>query len=125
MSWRDYNNVIAEARDVFGLDLAEAREWYREMRDELEHPVTLDDVYSHPDLALWAAEEYFPTYPTAPDWAIDAGVADEYEEYVEGYGDEPPPEYFDYELDDSFEGDDWVDPDEEIEITMELKYQEG
>lgn len=127
MSWRDYNEVIAEAREVFGLDLSEAREWYRDMRDDFERPINIDDVYDYPETALSFAEEYFPELPEVevPDWVEDEGLTDDYLDYVDRYDAEPPYEYFDYELDDYFEGDEWLDPYEEIEVTEELVYEEG
>lgn len=125
MSWSTYNEVIAEAREVFGLDLDEARDWYRGMREDFERPVTVEDIEAYPETALGFAEEYFPELAEAPQWAWDEGVADEYAEYVEVYGEEPPYEYFDYELDRYFEDDDWLDPGEEIEVTEDLEYEEG
>lgn len=126
MSWRDYNEVIAEAREVFGLDLGEARDWYREMREEFERPVTVTDMYNYPETSLEVAEQYFPE-TLAPDWVIEEGFTDEWEEYVEQYGEEPPPEYFSYDLEEVWEygDDDWIDPEDEVEVTIDLEYEEG
>lgn len=68
MSWKAYNDVIAAIREGEDISLAEARERYEELREELGHAPTLDDV-SIPEI-----------YDDVDDWidAYDAGEFDDY-----------------------------------------------
>lgn len=45
MSWRAYNDWIAEARDLFGLDYDEARNLYSEVREAEGRPLEYEDLY--------------------------------------------------------------------------------
>lgn len=99
-----YWEFIAEARTLYGFDLSEAREFWRDVRDELGHG-GLD----------------------ARDAASDAAL-DVLDRYLEDEGDEDGPDFYPpderYELE-MGEDDVWLDANEELEISVELIYQEG
>ena len=44
--WDDYNDAIAEIREITGADLDEARELYAELRDQLGETPDHDDIVS-------------------------------------------------------------------------------
>lgn len=70
MSWKAYNDVIAALREGNDLSLSEARERYEELREELGHAPTLDDV------------EIPEEYDDLDDW-IDAYEDGEFDDYPE------------------------------------------
>jgi len=112
MARADYWEFIEEAREVFGLSLGEAREFWRDLQDELDERPTVDDLAS--DEALSLVEAYFP----------EEEEPEEEEEYDEepDYDDlYPRDEYFELEYGD----DDIIFEDEEVEVTAELEYEEG
>lgn len=72
MASADYWRFIAEARDVFGLTLGEAREFWRDLRDELDERPTVDDLGSDEALSLF--EDYI--YPRDERYELEYGDDD-------------------------------------------------
>ena len=104
MAWsmHDYWGFVNELRDE-GVDLADAREAYRDVRDELERSLTADDA----------------AHDVVNDVLEDLGY-----EIEEDVGEEPEDDYG-YELDPADPDDEWLDYGEEVEVTGELAYEEG
>jgi len=46
MSWQAYNDFIALARDVYDLDLQDARHMYSYMRDDLDRVPEVEDLFT-------------------------------------------------------------------------------
>lgn len=96
MAWDigDYSEFIGRAGDVFGLNREEAGEVYADMRDALGFSLTADDLYEYADMASDLAAEYI----------------------------EPDEEL---EYDSEYDWDDeWLDAGEELEISVDLSYEE-
>lgn len=126
MSWQAYNDFIGVARELYDLDLDNAREFYREFRADFEVVPDVDDLLSYPETAAALVEDMdLEPLVEIPVW-VDESMEEEYFDYVDTYGEEPPEEYFDYELDDAAYGwdDEWLDPGDEIEISEDLAYKE-
>jgi hypothetical protein len=102
MSWDTYNETIGAIREEYDMDLDDAREFYREIRDELDDTPTAYDVY-----AISEGEDYEPE--DLEDWE------------AEGYESEGDYWYDQYDWDDRYFDDDWVDYGEEIEFTVEYE----
>lgn len=101
MSWEAYNETIAAIREEWAMDLPEAREYYREMREEIGDTPTAYDVYA-------ISEE--PEEPLE-DWE------------AEGYDSADDYWYDQYEWDNRWFEDGWVGEGEELEFT--ITYEEG
>ena len=70
MSWKAYNDVIAAIREGHKMSLADAREYYDELKEELGHPPSVDDIEIPED------------YEDLDDWeeAYEDGEFDDYPE---------------------------------------------
>lgn len=117
MAWSiaGYNEFLADAREVFGLDYDEARYLYREMRDALESGLDADDLRDYADLAadiiepfLEEAEEEYPE-------GLEEEDREAYDAWVEDVDDRTFEEWYD---------DEWVDEGDEMELTGDLSYKE-
>jgi hypothetical protein len=117
MTRADYWEFVAEARDVFGLTLGEAREFWRDLRDELDERPTVNDLAS--DEAFSLVEGYF--YPFDPDLYVPKEEEPEDEEESDYDDLYPRDERFELEYGD----DDIIFNGEEVEVTAELEYEEG
>ncbi len=106
MSWRDYNEFIGAARESYGLDLAGARELYREMKEVLGYSPEVEDVFEFADIAeaLVEPEGLSEPEPLAEDEA-------EWDGFVWDVGEAD--ERFEHEFGD----DEIVYPGEEVEIS--------
>ena len=125
MSWQDYNDFIGAARELYELDIDDARELYREFRDDIGVTPDVGDLLAYPETAAGIVEDFLQELVEIPVW-VDESMEEEYLDYVDAYGEEPPEEYFDYELDDSYGWDDeWLEPGDEIEVSEDLAYQES
>ncbi|MCP4899832.1 MAG: hypothetical protein GY906_22930 [bacterium] len=102
----DYWGFVNELRED-GIELADAREAYRDVRDELERSLTVDDAEGR----------------VVDDVLSDLGYEIEYEEEAEV--EEPFDVDMGYDLDPGDPDDEWLDYGEEIEVTGELAYEEG
>lgn len=112
MARADYWDFIDEARDVFGLTLGEAREFWRDLQDELDERPTVADLDSDEALALF--DQYIEE--EEPEEGSEEGD-DGYDDYDDLY---PRDERYELEYGDDdiiFEGD-------EVEVTAELEYEE-
>lgn len=81
-----------DARDLFGLSWDEGRDMLDALREEGFDP-RHDSLYDG-------------------DWAVEA--VDHLGDVIEGFT-----EWFEYELDPGFDGDDWIEPYEEYEFTVQ------
>lgn len=112
MAWSiaDYNEFLADAREVFGLDYDEARYLYSEMRDALDHAVDADDLRDYADLAADIIEPFIEEaeYPEGVD-------EDAYDYWVKEGDDRTFEEWYD---------DEWIDEGDEMELTGDLSYKE-
>lgn len=94
MSWRDYNEFIGAVREAYGLDLAEARGLYREMRDVLDYAPSVEDIFEFPEIveaivepetgAYEAMEDVGPDEAEWDGWIWEVGEADERFEHEHG-----------------------------------------
>lgn len=104
MAWSmyDYWGFVNELRDE-GVELADAREAYRDVRDELGRSLTARDAGQDmvdgvlEDLGYEISREVFE-----PDVDVDYG----------------------YGLDDRYLDDEWLDAGWEMEVTVDLVYEE-
>lgn len=110
-----YNDFLHGAQEAFGLTWGEARELYRDMQDALG--------FNPSELGRDALSEFYDVADTLVERFYERP---EFEEEV------PPEEVSEavreveeelYELDPFFPDDDWLDADEEWELTAE--YEEG
>lgn len=106
MSWTEYNEAIAEIKDVFEADHATAQEIYRDLREDYDRPIYADDIREEIE---------------------DVELAEEREEldWEEGQLEDGSTDWdywheTDY-LDDMYFDDDWIDAGEEIEFTIEYE----
>lgn len=114
MASRDYWDFIHETQDVFGFDLAQARDYYAEFKAVFTdgHPATVDDLREWGDVALDLAEDYLLADTEEEDYGRT------YDRVArERYDDE---QFYD---DDAVDDDPWIDEGDELEVTVELTYQ--
>lgn len=105
-----YWDFIHAARDLYGFETAEAREFYRAVREELGVAPTVEDVAG---VGFDVFEEGWED--------IERGYREE-EEQAEEYELGPPDADFELEWD---VDDDILWPDDEVEITVEHSYYRG
>ena len=109
MSWTGYNEAIAEIRESFEADYFTAQEIYRDLREDFGRPVTADDITEEIEEAEAAEDIDFERI-------VEEGLTDDGEtdwEYWEG----------EYDTDDRYFEDGWMDYGEELEIT--IQYEEA
>ncbi len=107
MAARDYYEFLDAARDTFGLDYGDARQFWRDFGDALGFRPDVDALVEYGDLA---ADILFPG--EEPD-------RDAYDQWEREARDGEPRDFW------QWYGEDWLDPYEEIEVTEYIEYEEG
>ena len=106
------------AGEVFGLDPGEAFDLYLELSDTLEREPDVEDLEAVGAVLDWMEDHGMLEVVEEPD--IEERYPEAFEEDVEEEDIEPL-EYDEYwEIDDE-----WLDPGEEVEVTVEVAYEEG
>jgi len=126
MAWSDYNEFIGAARGLYGLDLDEARQLYRDLKEVVGVPPDVEALLELPELVEEAVEEYREEeeepYEEPEREVVRREMEDRYEEDVTEWDIEHPPDPM-YELE--YGDDDIIFEGEEVEVTAELEYEEG
>lgn len=116
-----YWEFIHEAQAVFGFDLAEAREYYREFKEVFTagEPATVEDLHEWGDLAVDLA------YPEDEGETDDSIQDEDFEDDFEDDYDEPLTDRERRGQYEDYDDDPYVDAGEWLEVTADLTYMEG
>lgn len=115
-----YWDFVHETQEVFGFDLAQARDYYHEFKEVFTDgaPATVDDLREWGDLALDLAEDYL----LAEEEGGDEGEEDE--EGPEGPTGGGRGGRGEEDDDGGYDDDDpWIDEGDELEVTVDLTYE--